>query len=181
MSTRGPIGGQGNSGERGEAGDRGATGEQGPKGDLGQEGDSGERGQSGDRGVSGERGPKGDHGQEGHDGERGPAGAQGEQGEHAAPPITRRLASILAVVLTVGFMGLIWVTDHNSCLRQKDVRVSARIFSESAAKAREASAVDYRKRGDLVQARINEKAATEFRRAWKLTRSLDCSGLFPDK
>jgi len=148
--------------------------------EQGQQGDSGERGDSGDRGVAGERGPKGDHGQEGHDGERGPAGERGERGEHAAPPITRRLAMILAVVLTVGYMGIAWGNEKHSCERQKDVRAAIRIFSQDAAEAREASARDYRKRGDDAQAEINEKAARAFRRARKISRPLDCSRVFPD-
>ena len=145
---------------------------------------TGERGETGGRGVAGERGPRGDHGQEGHGGPQGLVGKQGErgpQGEHAAPPITRRLAVILAVLLTGLFMGVSWVSEHNSCQRQDDVRQAARLLSESAAESREAAAVDFRKSGDVVQARINEEAAREFRRALMLFQAIDCSGIFPEK
>lgn len=102
---------------------------QGPPGEQGEQGDSGERGDSGHPGGPGERGPKGDHGQEGHDGIdglRGDKGDKGDKGEHAAPPITRRLATILAVLLTLAFMGIAYLGDRQNDRINEGRKVSHR-------------------------------------------------------
>jgi len=164
----GPAGEQGDAGERGDSGQRGVQGERGPKGDHGQEGHQGEQGEQGKRGDSGQRGQgergdrgdrgvQGDRGQQGDHGQHGETGAQGEQGERgldAPPPITRRLATILALLLMAAFMAGAWVTERDSCLRSvsnQDVFFQAfEIF-------------------DLEKKGLDRP------------RPLDCGGLFPDK
>lgn len=149
----------------------------------GERGASGERGDSGNRGVAGERGPKGDRGQEGHDGGQGKQGERGHTGApgvDALPPITRRLAIILTVLLTVAWMGSTWKGERDSCTRQDGVREASRIFADTAYTARTAAAKKARREGDMAQFKIDDDAARAYQRSRNVALPLNCGGLFPD-
>ncbi len=89
------------------------------EGERGAEGRIGERGDQGQTGVTGERGPKGDHGQHGETGARGERGA------------ANRLAMIGYVLLSLGIIGALWLSNHNSNEIEKTVEDACRGSQEN--------------------------------------------------
>jgi hypothetical protein len=140
----------------------------------------GERGDHGERGVAGERGMKGDHGQDGETGERGPAGVAGAAGLDAPAPLTRRTATILAVLTALVVIGTSWQVERDSCTRQAGVREATRNVALTAAAARTRDAEAAEQAGERsTAADYRDLAETTYRDA-RLAMPLDCGGLFPD-
>jgi hypothetical protein len=166
-----------NKGERGQTGDTGITGKTGETGHVGERGDAGQRG------VAGERGMKGDHGQHGEDGrpgDTGPAGATGRNGLDASAPLTRRTATILAMLCCAAFTAGFWLTEKDSCQRQSGVRMSAYSVASTASMARKADAENADREGKPVKAKEYRRLAAIYDRAAQKSKALDCGGLFPD-